>query len=340
MTHDEFFKAIKRGEIARAYLFQGEEEYIKGKALEAVRKKLLPEGLEALNETILSNPPAMDLIAAAETLPMMADRRLVLVRELSALLPAKPGDESEGTDRLVAYISRLPETACIIFYVVGYPDGRKKLTLALKKHTETVTFGKLTDTELTRWIQTQCARHQKTIGREHAVYLAFVTGRELMTLAQEIAKLAGYMGERSEATRADIDAVIAPTLECTIFQMVDALVEGRTTEAFQLLSVLLDHGEKHIGILAMLARQYSNLLHLQRLKPTGIRDRDLAARIGVPLFVVTRLTAQARHINERTLRECLDLCVDTDYAIKSGRMENETALERAMLLLAGKAAGE
>ena len=87
MTHEEFFDALKRGEIAPAYFFHGEEEHVKASALEALRARLLPAGLEALNETALQNPAAAVVVAAAETLPLMAERRLVVVRD-SALLTA------------------------------------------------------------------------------------------------------------------------------------------------------------------------------------------------------------------------------------------------------------
>ena len=37
MKHTEFFAALKKGEIAPCYLFEGEEEYTKRSALRALR---------------------------------------------------------------------------------------------------------------------------------------------------------------------------------------------------------------------------------------------------------------------------------------------------------------
>ena len=79
MNHKEFFKAVKSGQIGSLYLMEGVEEYIKQSALEQLRKAVLPVGLEVLNESVLENPSLHVLKAAAETLPFMADRRLVLV---------------------------------------------------------------------------------------------------------------------------------------------------------------------------------------------------------------------------------------------------------------------
>ena len=85
MDHRAFFDDVAKGKIAPCYVFEGTEEYIKRSALAALRKKLLPAGLEDMNEARLTDPDANALIAAAETLPFMADKRLVLVLESGML---------------------------------------------------------------------------------------------------------------------------------------------------------------------------------------------------------------------------------------------------------------
>lgn len=331
MTQDAFFSAVKRGDIAGAYLFAGEEEYIKERALAALGKKLLPEGFEALNETILTNPTAEGVIEAAETLPMMAERRLVVVRELAMLGAGKAGGESAGSDVLAAYLDRLPDTACIVFYAKGTPDRRKKLTAALYQKAAAVVFERLSDAELAKWMASQLKAWDKKITPESAALLAFTSGRELLVLSQELAKLAAYAGAREAITREDIEAVATKSLECTVFQMIDALSAGHGAEAFSLLSKMLQNGEARIGILAMMARHYRNLLQVKRLLEARVPESEMARRVGVPPFAVRRLIQQARGLTDAQIRARLDLCVDTDYAIKSGRMREDAALERAML---------
>ena len=94
MDRKELMQAIKDGRVQGAYLFEGVEENIKAAAMTALRKALLPEGLEELNETILDNPMTDAIIAAAETLPFMADKRLVTVREHPALSGRAEADDS------------------------------------------------------------------------------------------------------------------------------------------------------------------------------------------------------------------------------------------------------
>ena len=72
MNHTAFFEALKAGRIAGCYLFEGTEEYIKQQALKNLCARLLPEGLEQMNLTDLTDPAPDALIAAAETLPFLA----------------------------------------------------------------------------------------------------------------------------------------------------------------------------------------------------------------------------------------------------------------------------
>ena len=181
MTHTEFFAALKRGEVARAYLFDGEEEYVKERALEALRAKLLPEGLEALNETALTTPTAAQIIECAEMVPVMAERRLVIARECAYVTSGKAAGDSEGAERLVKYLDALPDSACIVFYVRGQADGRKKLSQAIAKKAAAVRFDPLSDAELNRWIASQFKPLGKAIAPQTAMQLAFTSGRELMT---------------------------------------------------------------------------------------------------------------------------------------------------------------
>ena len=88
-----------------------------------------------MNDTRLIDPAPDALIAAAETLPFMSDRRFIEVRD-SAMLTAgkaKEYDENSAAQELEAYLTQAPDTAVIVFFVRGKADGRKKLYQALKK---------------------------------------------------------------------------------------------------------------------------------------------------------------------------------------------------------------
>ena len=118
MDHNAFFDALRAGDIGPLYLFEGTEEYIKAQALSRLCALVLPAGMEAMNQTELANPTADELIAAAETLPFLSERRVVIVRDCDALTAAKKADEAKA-DAVVAYLDRLSPATCLIFTVRG-----------------------------------------------------------------------------------------------------------------------------------------------------------------------------------------------------------------------------
>jgi len=331
MTYDEFFASVTKGEIAPVYLFQGEEEYVKEKALQALEKKLLPDGLEPLNETVLQNPAATTIVEAALTLPLLASMRLVVVNDLGLLYAAKAGENAAEVVILSDYLSNPMPSTCVVFYCRAMPDARRKMLKLLRQYAITVQFDRLSDAKLIKWIQNQL--RPKSISDENAALLFFTVGRELMALSGEIAKLLAFVGERNEITGEDIAKIVTPSLESTVFQMVDALTDGREGDAFRILAAMLENGESRIGILAVITRQYRNLLQLSLLLEKKLPEVEIARFVGVPPFVVRKLRRKALEEGTDRLKEKLALCVDTDYAIKCGKMRDDAALDRAMLLL-------
>ena len=55
--------------------------------------------------------------------------------------------------------------------------------------------------------------------------LVFMAGRPLTGLKNELDKLTAYVGERTNITQQDVEAVVTPSGECTVFQMIDCVLQ-------------------------------------------------------------------------------------------------------------------
>lgn len=336
MDFQAFYQSIKEGKLSSLYVFVGQEEFVKASALRELRGKILPEGLEEMNETLLDNPDADALIAAAETLPMLGERRLVIVRDCALLTGGRARDEAAQSEKLTKYIDQVPESSCLLFYCTGTIDKRKKFASALMKKASVVQFDPLDDMNLAKWMRGRLKGYGKTISAQNAQLLAFTSGRDLTNLAGEIDKLASFVQEREEITQEDIARVATRTAECSIFEMTDALVAGNSAKALRLFTDLMEAGEQRIGILAMILRQYRQLLHLRLMSDENIPQGEQIKRLGVAPFIYKRIAAQGRGYDARQLQECVTMCVETDYAIKSGQRREDAALDRVMLMLCKK----
>ena len=327
-----FFDEFKAGTVRNVYLFYGPEGYIRKSALATMQKKLLMPGLESMNCTFMQSPTAQQIIENCETLPMMGDWRLVIVQGLALLESGKAKDEAQESAALCDYLPRVPPTTCLVFECEA-PDKRKKLCQALMKLTGAVSFDTLSDARLTQWMNQILKPLGKKMDAQACAQLAFTSGRDLTMLHGELQKLAAYVGERAVITQEDIERVATHTAECTVFAMVDALVEGQAQQAFSLLSVLLESGEERLGVLALITRQYRQMMYAKDMMDSRMPQPQMMKALGVPSFALNKLMRRAGRRTMAQLREQLDLCVKTDYDIKRGAVREEAGLDRLMLAL-------
>lgn len=328
MNRKEFSQQIKAGKVQGVYLFEGVEENIKLSALQALRKALLPEGMEELNESLMDAPTTDAIIAACETLPFLSEKRLIIVRDHPALF-----GRAEADERLIDYLPHVPESAVLIFLCLGKPDGRKKLYGAIRKHGSIVSFSPLTEQELNAWIIKTFAAMGKSVDPATASLLAFTVGTDTALLHQEIEKLSAFAGERESVTQEDVHRIAARSAECTVFEMVDAVVAGQQGKAFGLLRDMLATGSDRVGILAMLLRQYRLMQHIKIMQFEKLPADEIKKRLGIQLFAAERCMRQAQGYTGGQIKHGVQICLDTEYRIKSGQLNQEGALEAAMLEL-------
>ena len=326
MDRKEFSQLLKAGNVQGAYLFEGVEENIKAATLQSLRKAILPEGMEELNESVMDAPATDAIIAACETLPFLAEKRLVIVREHPALTGRADADE-----RLISYIPNVPESAVLVFICRGKADARKKLYNAIKKANGIVNFAPLTDAELNGWIVKTFAGLGKNVSPQTASVLSFTVGSDTALLRREIEKLAALAGDRDTVTEQDVHAVATRSVECTVFEMVDAVVAGQQGKAFGLLRDMLTTGSDRLGILAMLLRQFRLMQHIKIMQFEKLPAGEIKQRLGVAPFAAERCMRQASGYTGGQVKRAVQICLNAEYKVKSGGWNQEGALESAML---------
>ena len=185
---------LKEGNpLGNAYLFYGEESYLREYYLGEIKKKLIPAGFEEFNYHVLEGKDltAQSLTEMAETMPMMAERTLIVVTDWDIY---KLNEDQR--ERLIALLADLPEYCCIVFVydTVAYKQNKtlKKLCKARDAHVTPVEFKAQDTSDLTAWIARRFKALGKQIDRQTAEYLIFLCGGLMTGLSQEIAKIGAY----------------------------------------------------------------------------------------------------------------------------------------------------
>lgn len=328
MDNKAFELALSQRSLPAVLLFEGEEEQLKQEALAKLRNALLPAGMEALNETILESPETNLLIADAETQPFMSDYRLIVVRDLPAL-----SGKAEADEKLIAWLPSVPDTTVLLFYCTGKPDSRKKLYNAIKKQGGVVTFEPLRGTELVSFVIGAFKEAGKECDAHTAEYLIFTVGDDAGLLRSEITKLAAYAGNRPCVISSDVSTLATPSIECTVFQMIDAVVSGQKSRALTLLRNQLLAGTDRMAILAMLLRHYRLLQHIKIMQYEKRGNDFIRKSLGVPPFALDQYLRQASGYTGGQVKNAVALCFDTEYAVKSGLIQQEGAVESVIIKL-------
>ncbi len=328
MDRKELEKQIAGNRLSGVYLLDGTEEYLKQKALKAMIDAVCGGGMEALNCSRMDNPTTDELMAACETIPFMSEKRIVIVQD-----PPYLSGRSDADEKLRDYMIHVPPTCVLVFVCHGKVDARKALPKQIGKIGGYVTFSPMGDAELSSFICDYFRKNGKTCTPATASQLVFVAGGDATLLTNEMEKLIGHCGEREEITQEDIQAVTTRSTEYMAFDIINAVMNNQESRAFALMRDMLAAGENRIGILAMLERQYRMLQHVSIMRLEKKNQDQMAALLGQKSFAVSKYLQQLRSISPVQVRDSVQLCVDTEYKIKSGRLNQEGALEALMIAL-------
>ena len=332
MNHDEFFKSLKSSAPAGLYLFEGEEEHIKRSALSALEKAMPLGAFADMNRVSLKDPDADQLIAAAETLPFMAERRLVIVRDSGMLTgKARDYDEAASADRLKEYLPQLPDTATVVFYVRGQADKRKKLYQCLKKTGTLVAFDRLTQPQLRDYVARTLKKAGLAIQADACEQLIYSVGDDLTTVLSEIDKLIAYCDGREAVTAEDIRAVCSTRAEYRVFELAQTVLQERRAEAFRMLRALLVDGEQPLMLLSLLIRQCRQVYAAKLLAEDRVPQNTIANQLGIPPFALRQLMPLTQRYTAEQLAETIRYCTDIEFQAKSGLQPEESAMDQAML---------
>ena len=326
MTHTEFFKNLKNGELAPVYLFTGEEHFVMQSAVNQLTEALVGD-LRDVNLSLLPCTAAGDEICAqCETIPFLADKRVVIVEESGFLTKAEP----EGVERLLAYLEN-PADFTVLVFVCAQPEKRRKTYKALQNF-PIVEFNPLSDAELSRWIDKTLRGKGLTIEPSALQFLVEYTDPRPEALINELEKLACFK-PGGLITSKDITDVVIPCNDYNLYKMTDAVVAGDVNTALTLLSGMLSQREEPIFLLAAIARQYRQLLKCKLLLEKKTPKPEIISLLGIRDFVFSRLSASCQKMSEAQLKQAVDLCYMTDEGLKTGKAFDEAALHALILSL-------
>lgn len=328
----KFYKDLEKGQLAPLYFLFGEEPYLLNQSVERFKYAVLNEGAVDFNYSLFyaSDADVGNIKDAVETLPMMAAKRLIIVKEAQ-----------EFTDKEWAELESLlanPVDSSVFVLLASRVDKRKKAVRLLLDKADCVEFKKPYDNQIPSWINYIAQSLGLTIANDAIHLLHKLVGHHLTEIEAELKKLGDYVGGQRRIEMADVAQAVSRSKEENVFDFTKAIGECNRVRALEHLVHLLDQGQSEIGIVSLVARHIRILLTVKKGMDDGLHGAKLAHYAQVPPYFLESYVGQARLWSAKKLEQTLLVLADTDRALKSSPLSSHIWLENMVLKTCGPAA--
>jgi DNA polymerase-3 subunit delta len=320
-------KASSAGTLDPVYLIVGDDETEMAELTAAI-SSVVEEDLRAFNlERMYANEKAVTPVAivqAARTLPMLGDRRVVVVLRAERLLKPKrrggkaadaedapttdPDDEPPSDlDALEDYVKK-PEPGNILVLVAADVDRQRKIYKAIQKHATIVECWGLKGSRDAKVDLRQVARDAEAIVKASvsaagqqiepaaARLIAERAGTDISRLRSDLEKLLLYAAGKPKISLADVHEVVSVETSQDDWAVTNAIGRGDAREALRQMALLLESGGVPFQILGQLAWYVRDRMSTAdpRRVPAAVEallrtDLELKSSAGDPRVLMERL---------------------------------------------------
>ena len=295
-------KQLASGELGPLYLLTGADDAEKS-AVAGEFADSVEEGLRAFNsDRLYGGETSVDtLIDCANTLPMMAPRRVVVVLEAEKLLVPKRESKAaeEEQERLEAFL-KAPSPHTTMVFVAGALDMRRRVVKLLVKEAQVVDCGTVVDAaDAERWVKARAAREGANLDPGAVRTLVERAGLDIMRLRSGLERVILYALGQPSITAEDVREVVGAGPEAQEnFGIANAIQSGDAAGALRQLGAALDGG-------------------------------------AVPFMLMGQLRWVAEKLPTPRVRAGIDAVFRTDLALKSSGGDPRILLERLVVELCG-----
>lgn len=319
---------LKEKKLDKLYLFYGEEEYLKEFYIKKIEELVPDAGLEEFNRILISGTSDYGVYDNAwEGLPMMTDKRILMIRDSNIFTTRRSGgivppNESQK-DFWLEKFKNLSEDTVVIFCEKN-ADARSALFKSASKNGFAVRCDYMSLPDLKTWVIKRALNAKIKIDDKTAEYLVSVIDPGLSNLEHELDKLIGFCDD--VIYKSDIDRVVSKALQVQIFDITDGITEGNAQKIFSVVNNMKTQKESAFGTLYLI---YANAEKMLRLKLAEVTNRAEAAKLlSTSPWLAEKYLKSAAAFDTAALMRMVTRVPEIDYEIKNGVMTDWQALEQ------------
>ena len=294
-SFEDLATALTSGNVAPLYFLYGAEGFLIDE-IQKLAVALVPPHERDFNLDVVFGPEAQAqaVLAQCAQFPMMAERRVVIVRGFEQL---------ESNALFKSYAESPNPTAVVLLCCNTKPNLNQHPYRALRQHAVASEFETLKGGALAGWVEKRLRGLGVQVESGAAAMIAELSGPDLRTVAGEVDKLVTYVGERGRVTRDDVIRAAGHSREENVFELQKAIAGADRQRALGIGLSLMGqatnrHGEA-IRMIALLSAYMQKVWKVTACRERGVPEREMARHLGVPPFAVREYVAAERRLGPR-----------------------------------------
>lgn len=337
-SFDDLATAFRHQNFDPLYFLYGDEHFLIEELQDLLIEQALPPEQHDFNLDVVygSDVTPAEVLALCQGYPVMAERRVVIVREFEKVgqgLSDDARDHFKG--QFKAYAKQPNPHAVVLLACSKKPNLAAHPYRALKQNAIWSEFKELYDNQMPGWIKTYAQQEGYEMTPHAVQMLADFVGTDLQAAASELEKLSTFAGDRSRLTVDDVLAASGQTREINVFELQKAIGEGRARDAHHIIEGLLRQASnprsEGIKIVAILRGYFDKLWKLQPPEAQAMNKYDLAGRIGVPPFFAEEYRRAARGYTTQTIGAAYRALMAADFELKGGSTRSASLILTLLL---------
>lgn len=323
MDHNAIIRDIEKGKFEKIYFLHGEEPYFMDLITAAVVKHALQDHERDFNQTILYGKDAdvLSLISELKGYPMMAERRLVVLKE---------AQDFKAMEDLAAYFeSPSNQTVFVINHKYKTYDTRKKSMKSVAKNGLVFKSEKIKEYRLPDWIKEKVVSMGYSISPKACMLLAEFLGNDLSRIVNELDKLQILVEKGTTINEIHIEENIGISKDYNVFELINA-VGARNVEKANRIVDYFDHNPKATSIIVVISNLFNHYSRLMRIHFIENKSREaIAASLKVHPFVAGELVNSSKIYNPKKI--AANIAVLHEYDLKSKGVGNSSFTEGQLM---------
>ena len=332
---------ISSGKPSAVYLIGGEDGYLRRRSLDMLKEKYMPDVLPEFNYTEFdgSDCTVDEIAAAVETLPMMAERRMVVVKDMDAAAIS-----AEQYRKLETFLGSVGsnDSCVLIFFNVSVKASAKSgdkqgaMRSLIKKAGTVINCKTPTAAEITDILLSEASNINAQISRADAAYMVERCGSDITNLLSELTKLHSLCQSQGDGriTRAAIDANTTQSVDVKAYLLASNVITGKRRDAYRIMEELFDERTEPVAVLAIMSGAFIDLYRAKLASGQRKTADDMAALLGEEYKGKEKRLSfsfrDCRRYSPTLLRNWCTMLCRTDAALNSSRVDGKILMEKLL----------